>query len=77
VNVKCKRSKEISYIKLLNLGIGSHYRVNNIGSIGPRVFRSNRVRSSGVGGIGALRLHPTNSYSLSSKRKPAVGRSMV
>jgi len=72
VNAKCKRSKEI----VLNL-IGSHYLVNNIGSIGFKVLRSNRVRGSGVGGRGALRLHPTNSCSRGSKRKPAVGRSMV
>jgi len=36
-------------IKVLNLGIGSHCLVDNIEPIGPRVFRSNRAHSSGVG----------------------------
>jgi len=35
--------------------------VDNIEPIGPRVFRSNRAHSSGVGRGGVLWLHPTNS----------------
>ena len=58
------------YIKVLNLGIGSHYLVDNIGSTGPRVFPSNRVYSSGV-------VASNFSCSLCSKPKPAVGISMV
>ena len=49
-------AREYRYITVLNLGIGSHCLVDNIGSIGPGAFASSRVCNSGVRGF--LRLHP-------------------
>jgi len=64
---KCEINEAREYIKVLHLGIGSDCLVDNIRSIGPRVFASNRVCSSGVGRGGVLRLHPTNSCRLKTQ----------